>query len=138
MAKRVSALPGLGLLAAGSRRPAKWGALLFGDFLLGKQEKVTSCRATPGQPTVGHREHRQGLRRLPLTPAPLPASRARGEPSLHHWHASHVGSSIEQNFTSVAASTAAACVLPPAEFTAFNSPPRPVDFSAEVAPRVRR
>ena len=26
-----------------------WGDLLFGYFLLVKQEKVTSCRATPGE-----------------------------------------------------------------------------------------
>jgi hypothetical protein len=36
--------------SAGSKR--HWGALLFGYLLLGKQEKVTSRRATPGLQTL--------------------------------------------------------------------------------------
>ena len=31
-----------------SEGPVQWGALLFGSFLLGKQEKGTCRRATPG------------------------------------------------------------------------------------------
>jgi len=34
--------------AGKSEGPASQGALFFGDFLLGKQKKVTSRRAAPG------------------------------------------------------------------------------------------
>ena len=68
--------------------------------------------------------------------------------ALAYWQASQSGLSIEQNFASVAGvlSTAAAAAIaacaaaakPPSTGTAFNSPPRPVDFSAAVAAKVRR
>ena len=67
-----------------------------------------------------------------------------------YWHDSQLGSSILQNFTSgsggcilgaealMPAPAAAAPATPPEVGTAFNSPPWPVDFSADVAASVRR
>ena len=40
--------PALSANRGQSEGPVQWGALLFGYFLLGKQEKVTCRRATPG------------------------------------------------------------------------------------------
>ncbi len=74
----------------------------------------------------------------------LPLAR-RIRPTPAYWQASQSGLSIEQNFASVAgvlstgaAATGAAAAYPPSTGTAFSSPPRPVDFSAEDAPSVRR
>ena len=57
-----------------------------------------------------------------------------------YWQASHSGLSIEQNLAPSAAPSPAAPIadMPPDAGTAFNSPPLPVDFSAEVAASVRR
>ena len=69
-------------------------------------------------------------------------------PVSSHWQASQVGSSIAQNFgASISATGCFDCALdridddacaadapmPPDADTALSSPPRPVDFSAEVA-----
>jgi hypothetical protein len=74
--------------------------------------------------------------------------------NVDYWQASHVGSSIAQNFgSSRAAAVEAGAALPdawrvfdaaplleipPEAGTEFSSPPRPVDFSADVAASVRR
>jgi hypothetical protein len=70
--------------------------------------------------------------------------------SLRHWHASHVGSSIAQNFTSVAGSgstastdwtTTGAAIATGVELpldTEFNWPAFTVDFSVCDALMVRR
>src|SRR5450432_126993 len=57
-----------------------------------------------------------------------------------YWHASQSGLSMEQNFASSAVASLAVPIAPtpPDAVTAFSSPPLPVDFSAEVAARVRR
>src|SRR5690606_24092140 len=61
-----------------------------------------------------------------------------------HWHASHSGLSMEQNLASSTgaasddADIAPAPDSPPSAGTAFSWPPRTVDFSVDVAPRVRR
>ena len=66
---------------------------------------------------------------------------------LIHWQASHVGSSIAQNLTSVAGAAlicacavaaAASIALRPPDETAFSRPDYTVDFSAWVALMVRR
>src|ERR1019366_3090595 len=49
---------------------------------------------------------------------------------LAYWQVSHSGLSIKQNLAS--------STTPPWVGTAFSAPARPVDFSAEVAPNVRR
>ena len=61
------------------------------------------------------------------------------------WHASQVGSSIAQNFGSGSATEAGfarafavSTGIAPDSETALSSPPRPVDFSADVAASVRR
>src|SRR6266511_2843170 len=77
----------------------------------------------------------------------------------HHWHASQSGLSIEQNFGAASSGGGAfacfaafacgadammlllndgAALKPPDSVTEFNSPPLPVDFSADVAASVRR
>ena len=74
----------------------------------------------------------------------------------NHWQASQVGSLMRHTlaigsssiFTADNPGEAPLALLPaaippptcapPEEFTAFNSPPRPVDFSADVAASVRR
>jgi hypothetical protein len=56
-----------------------------------------------------------------------------------YWQASHSGLSIEQNFGSSATGAAANAPPAPTPFdTAFKAPAREVDFSADVAPNVRR
>ena len=57
-------------------------------------------------------------------------------PAFSHWHASHSGSSIAQNLGCAASAITGA--IPPSLGTAFNCPARPVDFSVDVAPSVRR
>ena len=54
-----------------------------------------------------------------------------------YWHASHSGSSTEQNFGSAGSALFAAEGIPPSG-TAFNCPAFTVDFSAWVAPIERR
>ena len=63
-----------------------------------------------------------------------------GTPLDNYWHASQSGLSMEQNFASSTVASLAAPIAPtpPDAVTAFSSPPLPVDFSAEVAARVRR
>ena len=62
-----------------------------------------------------------------------------------YWQASHSGLSIEQNLPADSAAPSPApaasapdAAMPPVAGTALSSPPLPVDFSAEVAARVRR
>jgi len=60
-----------------------------------------------------------------------------------HWQASQSGLSIEQNFASVAGNGSAAEAIappgtPPLTETALSWPALIVDFSADVAPTVRR
>ena len=64
---------------------------------------------------------------------------------VDYWQASQSGLSMLQNLASVAgrasscgAAAWAGAATPPATGTAFSSPPRPVDFSALEADRVRR
>jgi len=54
-----------------------------------------------------------------------------------YWQASQVGSSIAQNFGATSSVATAAYVGICAD-TAFNSPPRPVDFSAELTANERK
>ena len=108
--------PVFGTDGGGSRRPAKAGCPSFGSFSWASKKRNLPP-GNPRPPTAclnAHAIHRQ---------------------THPYWQASQVGSSIAQNFTSVAASTA---VMPPCAGTALSSPPRPVDFSADVAARVRR
>ena len=58
-----------------------------------------------------------------------PAPQPRMARKAYHWQASQSGLSMAQNLMSLAASGAG---------TAFNAPERTVDFSACVAPIVRR
>ncbi len=65
--------------------------------------------------------------------------------AVAYWHASHVGSSIAQNLGATSSCTAGLACIPAAPLTdsrdddtALSSPPRPVDFSADVAASVRR
>src|SRR6266480_5656629 len=62
--------------------------------------------------------------------------------SFRYWQASQSGLSIAQNCTSsvsvVAVAFAVTLGRPPDAGTEFNSPPCPVDFSADVLPNVRR
>ena len=55
-----------------------------------------------------------------------------------YWQASHSGLSIEQNFASSTTGAAAISFIPLPLETAFKEPAREVDFSAEVAPNVRK
>src|SRR4029453_17581724 len=100
---------------------------------------------------VGYPFDLLGLVTARTLPSSLPSPQRRGTP---HWHASHVGSLIRHNLGSSSSFTAdnpgalplalfpaampPPTCAPPEEFTAFNSPPRPVDFSADVAASVRR
>ena len=98
---------------------------------------------TAGSPFFGSFLWRDKERNLPPgNPRPPPAGTSdhvRHHRNHAYWQASQVGSSMAQNFTSVAGSEAAAApAMPPCAGTALSSPPRPVDFSADVAPRVRR
>ena len=94
----------------------------------------------------GYRPYRPDTRDVPqLSCCVIPVQRERTTPR-GHWHDSHVGSAITQYFSGSGATPslapiAVAAMLPPTppeEDTAFNSPPRPVDFSADVAAKVRR
>ena len=61
--------------------------------------------------------------------------------AFFYWHDSQVGSSMPQNFTSVALITFADAIksaAPESEDTRLSWPAREVDFSACVAPMVRK
>ena len=92
---------------------------------------TTSTSPSP-QPSDGTTSHSTKLAKTPAKSLVIPRER-----ELHrYWHASQSGLSIEQNFISLAGPAAATCA--PLDDTALSSPPLPVDFSAWVAPRVRR
>src|SRR5438034_2125023 len=104
-----------------------------------------------------HRQHRvpvwaragpstRRFRRVALVVAPLLSPnrvyRNLFARSFRYWQASQSGLSIAQNCTSsvsvVAVAFAVTLGRPPDAGTEFNSPPCPVDFSADVLPSVRK
>jgi hypothetical protein len=117
-----------------------------------------SFRLGPALPTLeaadgpAPRRPRIAVLRGPRGPGAAPAFHSsfttwpsRLDASAAYWHASQVGSSIAQNFGATSSCTAdlpGIAAAPPAapidDDTALSSPPRPVDFSAEVAASVRR
>jgi hypothetical protein len=140
-------------LAGTSRRPLRH-CYPLGPPYCRRAIAVASCLGGRGVALVRLRRGRVYCRRccranrLPNAAEYLVSSvsKVRGCCTDFYWHASHVGSVIRHIFGSASATVAlveasepaAAPWCAPDDDTAFSSPPRPVDFSADVAASVRR